>query len=379
MDAIVTYFPVGNGDTSLIRLTDKTSILIDCNIRESSRDEDDDSQYDVHAHLLTEVERDESDRPFVDALILSHPDQDHCRGFRSTFHLGDPSNYKKKKGEPEKIIIAELWFSQRIFSNYEESLSEDAEAFRKEALRRIKLYREKDSRCNEPGNRIRIIGYGESEETKELDGITTAPGNAINLINDSIKSDFSFFVHAPFKRDVDGEDRNNTSIVLQACFTVDRKERAALAMFGGDACWDIWARVLELSEDETLEWDIFLAPHHCSWSFFNAVPYEENKKPQQASLDLLSKHRAGAVVVASSKPIEDDDDNPPHYPAKMEYVKVIGSNFYCCGDNPSVEKTEPIVFRMTKNGPQMIDSQISSKVRSASVVQVTLQTPRIYG
>jgi len=381
MDAKITYFPVGNGDTSLIRLTDKTSIITDYNICEASRDEDDDSRYDVHAHLLEELERDGDGRPFTDAFILTHPDQDHCRGFEITFHTGDPSTYKKKEDEPEKIIVAELWFSQRIFSNYEDSLCDDAEVFREEALRRIKLYRDKTQGWDQPGNRIRIIGYGESEETKGLDEITTAPGNSINEINNSVKDDFSFFVHAPFKRDVDSDgDRNNTSIVLQARFDIDGTERAGLAMFGGDACWEIWARILELSEDDSLEWDLFLSPHHCSWSFFNDVPYAENKVPQQTSLDILDKHRAGAFVMASSKPIKDDDDNPPHYPAKQEYVKVVGSSkFYCCGEHPSEDKPEPLVFRMTKNGPQKTDSSTSSKVRSASAVQVTLQTPRTYG
>jgi hypothetical protein len=35
----VTHYPVGNGDATLIRLDDGMTILIDCNIREST-DED---------------------------------------------------------------------------------------------------------------------------------------------------------------------------------------------------------------------------------------------------------------------------------------------------------------------------------------------------
>jgi hypothetical protein len=31
MDPRITYFPVGNGDCSLITLSDNTQILIDCN------------------------------------------------------------------------------------------------------------------------------------------------------------------------------------------------------------------------------------------------------------------------------------------------------------------------------------------------------------
>src|SRR5438552_1854177 len=121
----ITYFPVGNGDTALIRLEDNASIIIDCNISQDSRDESIELRYDVHAHFLEELGRDNEDRPYTDAFIGSHADQDHCRGFASTFHTGDPSDYKRKKDDPEKIIIGELWFSRRMFSNYEAPLCED--------------------------------------------------------------------------------------------------------------------------------------------------------------------------------------------------------------------------------------------------------------
>jgi hypothetical protein len=381
-DANITFFPVDNGDTVLIKLSDKSSIIIDCNIRCDSHDEEEESCYDVHSHLLDELQRDDKDRPYADAFILTHPDQDHCRGFQTSFHTGDPDTYKKKEDEPEKIIMGEIWFSRRIFSNYEDPLTEDAKAFKKEVERRIKLYKNKDSRRNVQGNRLRVIGYGESEETKGLDEITTAPGNSINLINGSAKKDFSFFVHAPFKRDVDSDvcKRNNTSIVLQANFKVDNTERASLILLGGDAHWDVWRAIQRRSKKESLEWDLLLSPHHCSWTFFNNTPYAENKTPQKSSLDVLEHHRTGAFVVASSKPIKDDDCNPPHYPAKQEYVKVVGNkNFFCVGEIPSEKKPEPLIFKMTSNGPVRDSSSTPSRVRSASAVQSTLRSPRTYG
>src|SRR5829696_8589330 len=99
-DASITYFPVGNGDTSLIKLGDKTTVIIDCNIRCDANDEEVEECYDVHAHLLEELERDGQGRPFTDVFVLTHPDQDHCRGFETSFHTGDLSSYEKKDGEP---------------------------------------------------------------------------------------------------------------------------------------------------------------------------------------------------------------------------------------------------------------------------------------
>lgn len=378
----IIYYPVGNGDTALIRLDDKSTIIIDCNLTEDSRDDDIQNRYNVHKSLLVELSRDADDRPFADAFINTHPDQDHLRGFDKTFHIGDPEDYETKEDEDEKIIIGELWFSRRIFSNYEDSLSSDAEAFFEEATRRIEIYRSGSSKKDLPGNRIRVIGYGESELTSGLDAITTVPGNYISDINGSSKENFKFFVHAPFKKDVASGivERNNTSVVLQAIFKIDKVERAVLAFFGGDAKWDIWEKILAKSDTETLEWDLFLAPHHCSWSFFNEVPYEKGAVSSESSLDIINKRRTGAFVIASSKEIKDDNDNPPHYVAGELYKKLVGKDcFICTAENPSVDQPEPVVFSITKNGPVRDEKPTTSSVISLNAAQAVLTKPRTYG
>jgi beta-lactamase superfamily II metal-dependent hydrolase len=79
-EASITYFPVGNGDTSLIRLKDGTSILID--VCMASDDED---KYDVHGHLIGEL-RSEKGVPHLDAFILTHA---HVRKKRLVDLCGD--------------------------------------------------------------------------------------------------------------------------------------------------------------------------------------------------------------------------------------------------------------------------------------------------
>lgn len=382
-DASITFFPVGNGDTVLIKLSDGSTLIADWNIRCDAHDEEVEEYYDVHSHLLAELPRDDRKRPFTDGFILTHADQDHCRGFETSFHTGDPSSYAKEEDAPEKIVIAEIWFSRRLFSNYEEPLCDEAKTFKKEVQRRIELYKKKDPKRDLPGNRLRVIGYGESDEMEGLDEITTLPGNSINLLNGAAKGDFSLLVHAPFKRTEDDEDverRNNSSIVLQASFTVDGAERACLVLLGGDATWDVWRAILRKSAELELQWDILLAPHHCSWSFFNNTPHADNKEPTSSSLEVLDHHREGAIVIASSKPIKDDDCNPPHYAAKEEYVKVVGEDkFFCVGENPSEDKPEPILFTMASTGPVRDESATPSEVRSAAAVAATLRTPTTYG
>ena len=278
-DASITFYPVDNGDTTLIRLADETDIVIDCNIRAN---DDDEQHYDVHDRLLDDIDKDADGRPHISAFILTHPDLDHCRGFQSAFYTGPPSEYSDDDKNNGLILINELWTTPQPFSE-EDDLSEDAEAFRKEAERRMELHKSGDDRRNEPGNRLRIIGSTESDDLQDLKDIVLYPGDEVDEIDGDTKDDFSFFIHAPFKADIDSDDgeRNNTSIVLQARFTVDGFADACLVILGGDANYRVWERIVEQSDDDTLAWDLLLAPHHCSWTFFNesdvSEPNEEFK------------------------------------------------------------------------------------------------------
>jgi Cft2 family RNA processing exonuclease len=116
MKSTITFFPVDNGDMTLIKLSDGTTILIDINLRESAEDEEDPS-FDAVKGLRDRLGNDNDGRPYVDAFLLTHPDQDHCRGLRKHFHLGPLSNYNfsPPEGEELKIVMRELWSSPMIF------------------------------------------------------------------------------------------------------------------------------------------------------------------------------------------------------------------------------------------------------------------------
>ena len=380
-DPSITFFPVGNGDTSLIRLSNGCDILIDCNITNDSRDESDDTTYNVHNHLLSVLKK-EKEVPFVDAIILTHPDEDHCRGFSETFYTGDPSNYSDRHKKEGLIRIDELWFTPRIFSPHEKDMCDTAKAIRKEAKRRMLLYQEKKPERKNCGNKLHIIGYSDNPDLKGLEDIITSPGNSISSINDCTLKDFSFFVHAPFKKDIDSRwaERNDTSVVLQARFDVDGEKNVALAFFGGDSGYEIWDDIIQRSKEDTLKWDIFMAPHHCSWSFFNETPYDDDDKPSKSSLEFLNKRCSGGIIVASCKPIKDDDDNPPHHAAAEQYKKIVGKdNFYVTGEYPDSKKPQPLIFTITKKGPQKKDLSFTQSSNATSAINTVLKTPHTYG
>lgn len=360
MNSKIKYYPVGNGDMSLITLEDNTTILVDCNIRETSKGDDDKTKFDVKKDLLASIQKRDKN-PFVDVFVLSHGDCDHCRGFKANFYQGDPKKYSEKHRKNDEILIDEMWFSPMIA---EESTNEDEDVIQAEAERRLKLHKDKDPDRNEPGNRIVIIGYDGNTDYKELDHLRKIPGSIIETINNKKQNKFSVFIHAPFKEQLKSaeKDKNTTSIVFQARFknaSTDTKF-STLAMFGGDSDHYSWDVILEKTKakknhetQKALDWDLFLAPHHCSWSFFNDRPQKENPKPKTHTLEVLDFKRTNAIVIASCKEIIDDEDNPPHYEAKQEYVKKVGSTKFINTETEDVndETPQPIEFIVSANGP----------------------------
>ena len=110
-------------------------ILIDLNIRASADDLDDDTP-DVAPALRKRLEPDCDGRLYVDALLVSHPDQDHCAGLRKHFHLGPPSEWSSSA---DKIFIREVWSSPMVFrrASRKHVLCDDAKAFNAEAGKNV--------------------------------------------------------------------------------------------------------------------------------------------------------------------------------------------------------------------------------------------------
>jgi hypothetical protein len=356
MKDTVSIYPVSNGDHSLIRLADNSTILVDCNIRQASVGSTDPKVYDVKSALMKAAKK-RDNNPYIDVFILTHGDCDHCRGYKAHFYQGDPKKYGDSNRKAEEIIIDEMWFSPMIA---EEHTNEDEEAYQTEAERRLALHRSKHADRDLPGNRIKIIGYDGNKDYKDLNHLRAVPGSVVDTFNARKQSTFSIFIHAPFKEHLKSaeKDKNNTSIVFQARFRPGPQSNtfAGLVMFGGDSDHYSWEIILDKTKkynnEEALKWDVLIAPHHCSWSFFNDRPQEANPEPTKTSLEVLEYARSGAWVVSSSKKILDDTDNPPHYEAKQEYVAKLdsSSNFLNTAVHPKESKPEPIEFEVTSAG-----------------------------
>jgi len=362
----ISFFPVGNGDMTLIELESGRKILIDINIRVAADDPNDET-LDVAEMLRKRLKRDSNGRPYVDVMLLSHPDEDHCRGLAKHFHLGVPEEWSEKTN---KIFIRELWSSPMVFrrasKNY--TLCDDAKAFNKEAKRRVKKFREECDVID--GERILILGEDENGKTDDLEDILVRVDETFSQINGQHDWSISARLLAPLPKDDDEQEeklsKNKSSTIIQ--FSIS--EEQCFFLTGGDAEVEIWEKLWQRHQyrADWLSYDILLAPHHCSWRSLSYDSWSDKGKNAEVCKDArraLAQAKTGATVVSSSKPVKAEDSDPPCIRAKCEYEDITSTkrgSFKCVGDSSDIME-----FEITRYGPCLKRKTAATVVGSGSI------------
>lgn len=373
MEHIIKFYPVENADCTLVKLANGRTFIIDCSFREVTKDDKDNPTiFDVKEDLLKELSKTKG-HPYVDLFINSHPHKDHIAGFEDHFYCGKPEDYDDEK-DADKIIIGELWVTPETLTN---DVASEVEPLRKEAKRRRKLYNDDEDYQGEEGNYLHIIGYDKDKEYDSRYGYV--PGKTVKKANGHNLSWLDIFIHAPFKEEVADtkkkDDKNLTSIVMQFLFKVEGKEDVVCkAIFGGDAEHPVWTHILENNkEEDNLKWNLLLAPHHCSWTFFGSDSKSDDVS--ESAIKILDDYQIGesAHIIASSDKIEDNDNNPPSYKAMKQYKKHLKNkdNFHCVADTNVDKKTkvpQPIVYSISSNGKTLL-------TRSESATEMVTSGP----
>lgn len=344
-DRGIVFSPVGTADSITVVIDEDTIVQIDLH-HSKDAEQDDDPRVPIVDELVDSLPVRDG-KPYLAAFGVTHLDTDHICGFARLL---------------DEVTIGDLWFTPRVlWDQGHHGLSDDAEAFRDEAERRIKKL-EAEGEVGS-GHRIRIIGYHDSLEEhgdiyKNLpEGAVTVPGNEFTSIDgEDHDGTFRAFVHAPFKDDGDKE-RNDTSFGLQLTLTDGAHDLRALVL--GDLAYPTVKRIFERSDADDLEFDVFLAPHHCSKSvMYWQCDGDIEPKLQRALLDEIEKAaRDGAHIVASSAPIPATNkagDNPPHAKAAARYRELVDDgHFLCTGEHPSEDAPEPIVAAISDSGLEL--------------------------
>jgi hypothetical protein len=368
MSAKIAFFPVDNGDMTLIELFDGRTLLIDVNIR-ADADDPNSLVPDVARDLRDRLKKDRYGRPFVDAFLITHPDADHCRGFARHFHTGPLADYVDDRQPPHKkrIVIGELWSSPLVFRRAGKLhvLCEDAKTIATEARRRVAKNR-LDHFAVDDGDRILLIGEDVDGKTDDLGPILAKVDSRIQNLGGRFCVGLSALVLGPlpFSGDEHEEEelsKNDSSVILNMRIGADPMDPDGCNyLTGGDAEVGIWERqwYAHKSSPENLAYDLLQTPHHCSWHSLSHESWSESGHTAEVSKDArsaLAQARPGAIIVASSAAIKNDDNDPPCFGAQLEYSKIArraGGKFICTGEYPSERRPETLVLLVTKEGVQ---------------------------
>jgi beta-lactamase superfamily II metal-dependent hydrolase len=353
----LVFWPVGTGDSTTIVIDAEHVVQVD--LHDMAMADDDEAVVAAVVDRLVEVLPQRNGKPYLAAFILTHADQDHCLGFGDLL---------------DKVTIGELWATPRLWREYTDKdlpLCADAEAFHKEAKRRVAATETAVAIGRTPasGDRIRVVGYDTDHDKHAYSDLPNEylsyPGEAVSTIDgDDVTDHFEAFIHAPFKDDCAAE-RNDTSLALQITLT-DDDGRDGHALLLGDLAYETIKKIFEYSEyaerPERLAWEVLLAPHHCSKKVMYVTEGGQEVLKQDV-LDLLERHASEpAVVVVSSAefpPSNKVGDNPPHLLARSRYEE-IASEVICTGEYPESDVPRPLVFVVGDGGFAVADLEDST-------------------
>lgn len=370
----ITFCPVGNGDTALIKSNDDRLLLLDYN--NSKTDDDEDKRINVSEELGKEL--DDAGRNEIDVVMLSHADKDHYCCFSEFFYL----NHEKKYQDDDRVRINELWVPAKVLIDSE--LSEEGAVLRAEARHRLII------------DKAGILVFGNSDELDSLlDNYYISPSEVSHLrigAGETIPGfsvhtgGMELFVHSPHSWITDDteEERNNPSIILQIRFFIEENLFYQCIM-GADAEYPAWCSIYKTSLNnnnlERLDWDIFKISHHCSYTALSDEKGDEITQPKDEVNKIFMRGSQSCYIVSSSNPIPTtvtDHEQPPHKPAAEYYRKVVKDKkgkFFVTMEYPTLDSPQPLTFEITKDGFNKIDPK---SLLGAGVVNIVNQrSPRL--
>jgi len=358
------FYPVKNGDTSQIILSNGKRILFDFHHLKIGEDEDEPA-INLKSQLETELAK--AKRDYYDVLALTHGDKDHISHSTEFFELRHAAKYQGNG----RIKANELWVPAAMLleSSTLDQRSAEFVIWRREAQYRLR-----------EGKGIRVFSKPEMLKTwLEKNGLTlesrrhlitdagqTVPG--YSLASDGVE----FFCHSPFVKHVDeGDDlRNDASLIFQVRFEVAGSQINYLAV--GDSTCDVLEDIVRITKwhhnEDRLKWNLFNIPHHCSHHALNPEKGEKETIPVPLVKELLLYGQAEAYLVSSSKPIVNTREayqqkQPPHIQAKNCYERYLkhvdGRRFIVTMEEPSTRKPEPLEFQITSAGVNLNSSASS--------------------
>jgi len=366
----LTFYPLGNADTSLIEFHDGRRMLVDYANKRS--DDPTDNRCDLPTLLKADLKN--ASRSSYVAVAFTHLDDDHCKGASEFFHFEHAAKYQ---GEGRHKIET-LWVPAGAV--LEEGLDDCARVIRQEARHRLKT-----------GKGIVVFSRpARLRDWLEAEGLTMESRvscfvdagqivGSFNLDSDQVE----FFAHSPHAKRTDDcglVDRNGGSLVFQARFREDGYDTDVL--FSGDVNHEILAEIVDITKyhdnEDRLHWHVYHLPHHCSYTALGPDKGDDKTEPvEQVKWLCETQGEANGFIISPSKPIPtkgseaDKDVQPPHRQAAEYYradVLANRSSLMTTMSEPSALYPKPIVLKVTRDGAVKASSGSGGSSAAASVV-----------
>ena len=366
----ISFYPLGNADTSLIQLRDGRRILIDYANKWSGTAED--KRCDLPKLLKEDLKAGSvSDYSVV---AFTHLDDDHCQGASEYFYF-EYKNTLQGLGRPK---MNTLWVPASALT--EQNLSGDAWVIRQEARHRLR-----------EGKGIVVFSRPErlkqwfaDEQIKMEDRLHCFVDAGQTISDFTLLKDYvEFFVHSPHAMRTDErgvEDRNGDSIVFQARFEEGGSQTDVL--FTGDVDHTVLDEIIRITRwygnDDRLHWNVYHLPHHCSYKALGALKGDDKTVPIPNVRWLCeTQGEALGYIVSPSKPIphkgtpEDDDVQPPHRQAANYYRSEVlqqPNRLLVTMSEPTTFAPKPIVLIINGDGASKNPVGSGGSAAAASVI-----------
>lgn len=369
----IACWPVGNGDAITLVAPDGLVLQFDIN-HSSSEDNDWAPVVDLMAKELQEVEHDGMVKPELPVLLISHHDEDHIRGITRVF---------------DEWRVNELIITLRCFVEGDE-LTDLGEELLAEAKRRRDAEVSADAAGKRAarGDRLQIVGYADVLETEGWqefpEDLLTVPGHEIGLLDgEDHSSSIEMFVQSPFRDDTESGDRNDSCLGLHVTMRDSGIDKKFLLL--GDLEHSTIEAVFETSiangNEDRLEWDVLIAPHHCSRHAVRTQTADKWKDWTDApAADYLDQYkRPDAVILVSSNgdytPPSTKGANPPHSDARAVYERIVGtSSLYNTHHEANGEDSYPVSIGLDGNNMPTPEDRAKRLSEAAASLGATLRS-----
>lgn len=353
MVAHLTFYPLGNADTTLIRLRDDNLVLFDYADMRNPKDPYD-KRIDLPRVLREQLA--DADRDAFRVVAFTHLDDDHICGASGFFQFKHSTSLQGG----DRVEMEEMWVPASAIT--EVGVDGDARCIRQEARYRLK-----------EGHGIKVFSrpaplqkilaqWGLTVEDRRhciVDAGQIVPGFSLAGLEGA-----EFFVHSPFAWRTDNglEDRNQNSIVVQ--LTLREGGNDSYVFLGADVDYETLSQIVQTSRrhgnEQRLTWDVLKLFHHCSYTALSAEKGEDVTDPVDDVRYLFEdRSRSKGIIVSPSKPIpykgtaEDRDVQPPHRQSANYYKEVvrdIGGEFKVTMETPTVSNPKPLKVKVSTAG-----------------------------